>query len=189
MNAAKNRTEIKGAGGEIILYRTKDGRTAVDVRLEKETVWLTQKNIAVLFTTERSVITRHLNNIFQSGELQRESNVQKMHIPGSDKPVAFYNLDAVLSVGYRVNSRRGTEFRIWATQVLKDHILKGYTLNEQRLKAQGARLNFGAKINGKLYLTRINTMLAYRQQTRQASVLRDMLKFGGFLLFRQERPA
>lgn len=135
-----NRTEIKGTGGEIVLYRTKDGRTAVDVRLEKETVWLSQKNMSALFATERSVITKHLNNIFQSGELQRESNVQKMHIPGSDKPVAFYGLDAVLSVGYRVNSRRGTEFRIWATQILKDHILKGYTLNEQRLQAQVGRL-------------------------------------------------
>lgn len=141
MTNPENRPQIKRIGGEIILYRTKDGRTAVDVRLEKETVWLTQKEMAALFATERSVITKHLNNIFQSGELQRESNVQKMHIPGSDKPVAFYSLDAILSVGYRVNSRRGTEFRIWATSVLRDHIVKGYTLNEKRLQAQVARLS------------------------------------------------
>jgi prophage maintenance system killer protein len=87
-----------------------------------------------LFDTERSVITKHLNNIFSSGELDKESNVQKMHIPGSDKPVAFHTLDAVLSVGYRVNSKRGTQFRIWATRVLRAHLLKGYTVNERRLR-------------------------------------------------------
>ena len=140
MTIAKNIIKIKGTGGEIVLYRTKDGRTAVDVRLEKDTLWLVQKDMAALFSTERSVITKHINNIFQSGELHRESNVQKMHVSGSDKPVAFYSLDAILSVGYRVNSRRGTEFRIWATQVLKDHILKGYTLNERRLQVQVSRL-------------------------------------------------
>ena len=133
---------IKGAhGGEIILYRTKDGRTALDVRLEQETLWLTQKELAVLFATERSVITRHIRNIFQSGELLHESNVQKMHIAGSDKPVAYYSLDVIISVGYRVNSRRGTEFRIWATSVLKDHIINGYTLNEKRLQAQLTRFS------------------------------------------------
>jgi prophage maintenance system killer protein len=132
---------IEGQGGEIVLYKTKDGRTALDVRLERETVWLSQKQMVDLFATERSVITKHLNNIFRSGELQKESNVQKMHIAGSDKPVAFYSLDAILSVGYRVNSRRGTDFRVWATSVLRDHILKGYTLNEKRLQAQVARLS------------------------------------------------
>ncbi|MBI2441667.1 MAG: virulence protein RhuM/Fic/DOC family protein [Lentisphaerae bacterium] len=141
MTTANNRTEIKATGGDIVLYRTKDGRVAVDVRLEKETIWLAQKDMAVLFAAERSVITKHLNNIFQSGELQRGSNVQKMHIAGSDKPVAFYSLDAIIAVGYRVNSRRGTEFRIWATGILKDHILKGYTLNEKRLQDQVVRLS------------------------------------------------
>ena len=141
MSTKEDKSEIKAAGGDIVLYRTKDGRTAVDVRLEQETIWLAQKEMAALFATERSVVTKHLNNIFDSGELQKESNVQKMHIPGSDKPVAFYSLDAILSVGYRVNSRRGTDFRIWATGILKDHILKGYTLNEKRLQVQVARLS------------------------------------------------
>lgn len=141
MSTPENKVEITGAGGEVILYRTKDGRTLVDVRLEKETIWLAQKEMATLFATDRSVVTKHLNNIFHSGELQRESNVQKMHIPGSDKPVAFYSLDAILSVGYRVNSRQGTEFRIWATSVLREHLLRGYTLNEKRLKAQATRLS------------------------------------------------
>jgi prophage maintenance system killer protein len=121
-------------GGEIVLYQAPDGSVKLDVRLERDTIWLSQKQMALLFDTERSVITKHLRNIFQSGELEEKSNVQKMHIPGSDKPVAFYSLDAIISVGYRVNSKRGTQFRIWATQVLRDHILRGYTVNERRLR-------------------------------------------------------
>jgi hypothetical protein len=117
----------------IVIYQSPEG-IRVDVKLERETIWLTQKQMAELFDTERSVITKHLRNIFQSGELDEESNVQKMHIPVSDKPVAFYALDAIISVGYRVNSKRGTQFRIWATGVLRDHILKGYSINERRLK-------------------------------------------------------
>jgi prophage maintenance system killer protein len=136
---SKNKAEIKGTGG-IILFRTKDGRAAVDVRLEGETLWLSQKDMAVLFSTERSVVTKHLNNIFQSRELQKESNVQKMHIAGSDRPVVLYSLDAVISTGYRVNSKRGTEFRVWATSVLHDHILKGYTLNDKQLRKQVTKL-------------------------------------------------
>ena len=129
-----------GDSRSIVLYKSPDGHLSMDVRLEHETLWLTQKDMASLFATERSVITKHIRNIFRSGELRQESNVQKMHIPHSDKPVAFYNLDAIISVGYRVNSRRGTQFRIWATGVLRDHILKGYTINEKRLKEQNARL-------------------------------------------------
>ena len=115
----------------------------MDVRLEKENLWLTQKQVASLFATERSVITKHLRNIFQSSELNRDSVCAKFAHTAADGKiyqVDYYSLDAIISAGYRVNSRRGTEFRIWATQVLKDHILKGYTLNEQRLQAQVARL-------------------------------------------------
>ncbi|MDD5452202.1 MAG: virulence protein RhuM/Fic/DOC family protein [Desulfovibrionales bacterium] len=125
---------------EIIIYRTKDGRTALDVNLSGETLWLNQGQMSILFDRDRSVITKHLSNIFKSVELDKKSNVQKMHIAGSDKPVVYYNLDVIISLGYRVNSKRGTQFRIWATQVLKDHILKGYSLNEKRLKEQNARL-------------------------------------------------
>ncbi|OHB69825.1 MAG: cytochrome C biogenesis protein CycH [Planctomycetes bacterium RBG_16_41_13] len=116
--------------GQVIVYKNK-----VEVRLEQETVWLTQKQMAELFDTERSVITKHLRNIFESKELEEKSNVQKMHIAHSDKPVAFYNLDAIISVGYRVNSKQGTQFRIWATNVLRKHLVDGYTINEKRLKA------------------------------------------------------
>ena len=128
------REPLAAQGGEIVLYQAPDGSVKLDVRLERDTIWLSQKQMALLFDTERSVITKHLRNIFQSGELEEKSNVQKMHIPGSDKPVAFYSLDAIISVGYRVNSKRGTQFRIWATQVLRDHILRGYTVNERRLR-------------------------------------------------------
>jgi hypothetical protein len=129
------REETPGyGGGAVVLYRAPDGTVSLDVRVEKETVWLSQRQMAELFATERSVITKHLRNIFQSGELESESNVQKVHIAGSDRPVAFYNLDVAVSVGYRVNSKRGTQFRIWATRVLRDHILKGYSVNERRLK-------------------------------------------------------
>lgn len=126
--------ETIGYGGAVVLYQAPDGSVSLDVRLEKETIWLTQKQMASIFATERSVITKHIRNIFNSAELNEKSNVQKMHVPGSDKPVAFYNLDVAISVGYRVNSKRGTQFRIWATQVLRDHIIKGYSVNKRRLK-------------------------------------------------------
>lgn len=124
--------EKKFNKGEIIIYQAKDG-PMLNVRLKKETIWLTQKEIGALFNTERSVITKHLKNIFKSGELKEESNVQKMHITSSDKPVNLYNLDIILSIGYRVNSNRATQFRIWATKILKDHLIHGYTINEKRL--------------------------------------------------------
>ena len=123
--------------GEVVLYRAEDGTAALDVRLQGDTVWLTQDQMAKLFGRERSVITKHIRNVFKEGELPEKSNVQKMHIAKSDKPAAFYNLDVIISVGYRVNSKRGTQFRIWATRTLKDHLIQGYTLNERRLKERG----------------------------------------------------
>lgn len=119
--------------GEIIIYQTSKNEVKLDVRLEKETVWLTQAQISSLFTAERSVITKHIGNIFKSGELAEKSNVQFLHIASSDKPVKFYSLDVVLSVGYRVNSKRATQFRVWATKTLRDHLIRGYTINEKRL--------------------------------------------------------
>ena len=92
--------------GEIILYQTADGRTKIDVKLENETVWLTQDQLVILFERDRSVISRHISNIFKEGELDKKSNVQNLHIPNSDKPVTFYNLDVIISVGYRVKSYR-----------------------------------------------------------------------------------
>ena len=123
--------------GEIVLFEAPDGKIRLDVRLERETVWLTQAQMAELFGRERSVITRHVNNVFGESELVKESNVQNLHIPSSDKPVAAYSLDVIISVGYRVNSKRGTQFRIWATRTLRDHVLQGYSLNERRLREKG----------------------------------------------------
>ena len=126
--------------GEIAIYRTKDKKVRLEVQLEHETVWLTQADVARLFATDRSVITKHISNIFESRELDGKSNVQKMHIANSDKPVKLYNLDVIISVGYSVNSARATQFRIWATQVLRKHLIEGYTLNERRLSEQTRRL-------------------------------------------------
>ena len=131
------------ASGEIIIYQTEDGQAKLDVRLEQETIWLSLDQIAVLFGRDKSVISRHLNNVFKSQELLRDSVVAKDATTESDGKtyrVDYYNLDAIISVGYKVNSKRGIEFRIWASQVLKDHIVKGYTVNEKRLRDENARL-------------------------------------------------
>jgi hypothetical protein len=113
---------------EIILYQS---GTAVklEVRLENETVWLTQAQMAELFQRDQSVISRHINNVFTEHELGEESNMHFLHIANADRPVAFYSLDVIISVGYRVKSPRGTQFRQWATGVLKDYLLKGYAAN------------------------------------------------------------
>ena len=123
--------------GEIILYLSEDGQAALDVHLQDETVWLTQAQMEKLFQRDQSVISRHVNNVFKEGELQHQGNMQKMHIANSDKPVAFYNLDVIISVGYRIKSQLGTQFRIWATSVLKDHLVRGYSLNQRRLAEKG----------------------------------------------------
>ena len=122
---------------ELLLYQTEDGQTKIDVRLEEETVWLSQAQMSELFQKERSVITKHIKNIFEEGELKEESNVQILHISGSDRPVKFYNLDVIISVGYRVKSHQGTKFRQWATARLKEYIVKGFTMNDELLKQAG----------------------------------------------------
>jgi prophage maintenance system killer protein len=134
------REELAGGNGEVVLYKSPDGQIRLDVRLEKETIWLNQKQMAELFSTERSAITKHLRNIFKSKELEDKSNVQKLHITGTYKPITYYNLDVILSVGYRINSKRGTQFRIWATSVLREHLVKGVTLNRQRLETNAREI-------------------------------------------------
>lgn len=121
---------------DIAIYEGPGG--TIEVRVDRETVWLSQSQLSELFGRERSVITKHLRNAFEDGELEEESNVQNLHIAGSDKPVKFYNLDVVISVGYRVKSREGVHFRQWATRILKEHLTRGYTLNRQRFE-QNAR--------------------------------------------------
>jgi len=122
---------------EIIIYQTEDGQTKIETRLENETVWLTQAQIAELLGKERSVITKHLKNIFIEGELDETSNVQNLHIANSDRPVKYYNLDVIISVGYRVKSVQGTKFRQWATARLREYLVKGFTMNDELLKEAG----------------------------------------------------
>lgn len=116
---------------EIIIYQTKDGLTSIDVRIEKETVWLSANQMAELFARDAKTIRKHINNIFAEGELIHNSNTQKMRIAGVDQPVAFYSLDVIISVGYRVKSQRGTQFRIWANKILKEYLVKGYAINNK----------------------------------------------------------
>ena len=120
---------------EIVLFETKDKEISLRVPIIGETVWLTQTQMTDLFHVDRSVITRHINNVFKENELCKESNVQKMHIANSDKPVQFYSLEVIISVGYRVKSHRGVEFRQWANGVLKRYIIQGYAINEKRMEA------------------------------------------------------
>lgn len=128
---------IKG-NGEILIYQTEDGKTKIDVRFEDETVWLTQEQMAELFQCVKSNISMHLNNIFNEGELIESQVSRKFRISEfSTKPTNFYNLDAIISVGYRVNSHRGVQFRIWATSVLKEYLKKGFALNDDFLKSAG----------------------------------------------------
>lgn len=116
---------------EVALFE--DENIKLEVNMKDDTVWLTQAQMVELFERERTVITKHIGNIFKEAELDEKSNVQKMHIANSDKPVTLYSLDVIISVGYRVKSKRGTEFRRWANKVLKDYMLKGYVINQKRL--------------------------------------------------------
>ncbi len=117
---------------EIIIFE--NGEMKLEVNMKDETVWLTQSQMANLFERNVAVISRHIRNIFNEEELEEKSNLQKMQIPNSDKLVTFYNLDVIISVGYRVKSKRGTEFRKWANKILKDYMLKGYAVNQKRLE-------------------------------------------------------
>jgi len=125
--------------GEIILYQTQDNQTALEVRFEEGTVWLTQKQIAELFGTKRPAITKHMINIYKSGELIENSTcsiLEHMGASGIQKyQTQYYNLDAILSVGYRVNSKNATQFRIWANSILKSYLLKGYAVRQQFVTA------------------------------------------------------
>ena len=118
----------------VLLYQTEGGVLRLDVLTDGETVWLSQEQMAALFERERSVVTKHIGNVFAEGELPEAGNVQTLHVAHSDKPVRLYSLDVIISVGYRVRSRRGTQFRIWATQRLREYLVKGFALDDHRLK-------------------------------------------------------
>ena len=124
--------------GEMLIYQTEDGLTKIDVNMQDETVWLTQEEMSELFQKAKSTINEHIKNIYSEGELQKESTMRKFGISEfSTKPTNYYNLDVVISVGYRVKSQRGVQFRIWATNILKEYIKKGFAMDDDRLKELG----------------------------------------------------
>jgi len=133
--------------GEIVIYRPKSGEIEVKVKLEKKTIWASLNKIALLFNTDKSGISRHIKNIYESGELNSKATVAKIATVQKEggreikRNIEYYNLDMIISVGYRVNSKRATQFRIWATRVLKEHIVQGYTINQRRLSETRSKFN------------------------------------------------
>ena len=153
---------MKANNDQMLIYQSEDGSIKIDVRFEQDTVWLTQAQMCMLFGRERTVITKHIGNIFEEGELDENSNVQKLHIANSDKLVKYYNLDVIISVGYRVKSQQGTQFRIWATQRLKEYIIKGFVLNDERFKI-GSSYNYFKELLGRIREIRLSEKLFYQQ--------------------------
>ena len=138
-SAHSSANSSKGPGGKLVFYRSPDGMVRLEVQLAQDTVWVTQQQMASLFQRERSVITKHIRNAFKEGELAPKTTCAKFAQVQPEggrtvkRDVDHFNLDVVISVGYRVKSKRGTQFRIWATQVVRDHLLKGYSVNQRRL--------------------------------------------------------
>ena len=155
--------ELSPIQDEIVIYQSEDGNVKVDVLFQDETVWLSQEQMALLFGKGKSTINEHILHIFQEGELQEELSVRKIGISDfSTKPTNFYNLDVIISVGYRVKSRQGTMFRIWATQRLRDYIIRGYALNEERFK-KGSSMNYFKELIEKIREIRIEEKIFYQQ--------------------------
>ena len=132
-----NQSDKTETNSQMLIYTTEDGLAKIETTFDGDTVWLSKARMAELFQRDRSVISKHIKNVFEEGELQRLGNVQNLHIANSDKPVEFYSLDVIISVGYRVKSKPGTQFRIWATGILKEYMRKGFALDDERLKYLG----------------------------------------------------
>ncbi|MGE6245965.1 RhuM family protein [Psychrobacter proteolyticus] len=131
---------------KVEIYESADGKAQVDVRFEQETVWLSQAQMTELFGRDQSVVSRHIANAIRDEEIDEKSNMQKMHIANSDRPVTFYDLDVVISVGYRIKSPQGVQFRRWATQRLREYLVQGYTLNQQRFDKNSIELQQALKL-------------------------------------------
>jgi|SRR3989339_400040 len=150
---------------QIILYQTDDGKTKVEVKMDGETVWLTQDQMAELFEKGRSTVAEHILNAFKEGELSEESVCREFRRTGADSKeyiVKHYNLDVIISVGYRVKSLRGTQFRIWATQRLREYIVKGFALDDERLKGNGGG-NYWKELLDRIRDIRSSEKALYRQ--------------------------
>jgi len=168
--------KINAPRGEITIYQTGDKKVKLEVKLEQETVWLTQQQIAYLFGTKRPAITKHLRNIFNSNELKENSVCSILEHTAADGKrysTKFYNLDAIISTGYRVNSVRATQFRIWATNVLKRHLIDGYTLNEHRLKEKTEKLEALRKSIRLIGSIKARKELDYREAMGLLDVISD----------------
>lgn len=147
---------------EMVIYQSEDGLVKVDVLFENETVWLSQQQMAMLFQKDISVVSRHIKNIFAEGELDEKSNLHFLQIPNSDKPVRMYSLDVIISVGYRVKSHQGTQFRIWATKRLHEYIIKGVALNDERFK-RGNSMNYFRDLLERIREIRLSERVFYQQ--------------------------
>ena len=122
---------ITNLNGDIVIYQSEDGNTRINVNLQGETVWLSANQMAILFDRDEKTIRKHINNVFSEGELPKKNNTQKMRVDDVKQAVAFYTLDVIISVGYRVKSKRGTQFRIWANKILKEYLIKGFAINDK----------------------------------------------------------
>ena len=148
--------------GEIIIYQSEDGLTRIQVDLHDETVWLTANQMAQLFGKDETNIRKHINNVFSEGELIKENNTQFLRVVGVKQLVAYYNLDVIISVGYRVKSQQGTRFRIWATERLKEYIIKGFTMDDERMKQLGGG-NYWKELLERIRDIRSSEKVLYRQ--------------------------
>ena len=154
--------------GEIVIYQNQDGTIKIDVRLEEDTVWLNQTQIALLFGKGRTTITEHINNVYQENELEQSSTCRKfrqVQLEGNrevERAIDFYNLDVIISVGYRVKSQQGTQFRIWATQRLKEYIVKGFALNDDRFKS-GNSMNYFDELQSRIREIRLSERFFYQK--------------------------
>ena len=149
--------------GEILIYQNQEGNIKIDVRLQEETVWLTRDQMAVLFGKAKSTINEHIKNIFEEGELNEATSLHKFGISEfQQKAPNYYNLDVVISVGYRVKSIQGTQFRIWATQRLKEYIVKGFALNDERFKS-GNSMNYFNELQSRIREIRLSEKFFYQK--------------------------
>jgi len=140
---------MENINDQIVIYQTEDGNTAIDVRLENETVWLNANQMALLFDRDEKTIRKHINNVFQEGELAKINNTHFLRVDGVKQPVAFYSLDVIISVGYRVKSRNGTLFRIWANRVLKEYLVKGFAIKNKLTEQKYRELNQMVQLLGR----------------------------------------